>query len=136
MLRYVERIFPGQKSSKTMTDILEATVHNEDSARLDARGVAKLYDVTLVDIANAIGKSEDTVRKNSDSAPIQEKLGILVDCFARVYDLMQHDERAVRRWMHRPNRGLDGERPIALLQSGRLAELRATVRQMETASYA
>jgi hypothetical protein len=119
-----------------MTEILEETVHNPSSARLDARGVAKLYDVTLVDIAKAIGKSEDTVRKNPDSHPIQDSLGILVDSFGRLYDLMQHDERAVRRWLHRPNRGLDGERPIVLLQNGRLGEFRSTVRQMETAGYA
>jgi hypothetical protein len=119
-----------------MTEILDLSVHNPKSARLDARGVAKLYDVTLIDIAKAIGKNEDTVRKNPDSHPVQENLGILVDSFGRLYDLMQHDEVAVRRWLHRPNRGLEGERPIALLQSGRLGEFRSTVREMEAASYA
>ncbi|MBD5634516.1 MAG: DUF2384 domain-containing protein [Candidatus Eremiobacteraeota bacterium] len=115
--------------------MLEKTIHNAISDRLDARGVAKLYNVRLVQIATALGKNEDTVRKNPDSDSNQESLGLLVDAFSRLYDLMAEDEHAVRRWLHRPNRGLDGERPIELLSPSRLPELRATVREMETTSY-
>lgn len=119
-----------------MTTILERSVHNEETQRLDARGVAKLYDVPLPVVAKAIGVKPDALRKHPDSRAIQDRLAILVDCFARIYDIMSHDEKAVRRWLNRPNRGLDGARPLALLEAGRLSELKAVVTQMETGSSA
>ena len=119
-----------------MTTTLEAIIHNELTQRLDARGVAKLYDVPLPVVAKAIGAKADAVRKNPDSRPIQDRLAILVDCFARVYEVMSGDEKAVRRWLNRPNRGLDGMRPLALLEAGQLSELKAVVTQVETASFA
>ena len=119
-----------------MTTTLERTVHNEATQRLDARGVAKLYDVPLPVVAKAIGAKPDAIRKHPDSRPIQDRLAILVDCFARLYDVMSQDEKAVRRWLNRPNRGLDGMRPLALLEAGRLSEFKAIVTQLETGSFA
>lgn len=104
--------------------------------RLDARSVAKLYGVTLLVVAKAIGADPDALRKHPDSEPVQDNLTILVDCFARIYDLMARDENAVRQWLIRPNRGLDGTRPLALLETGRLADLNAIATQMETAGFA
>jgi len=119
-----------------MSTLLEETIHNAETQRLDARGVAKLYDVSLPVVASAIGVKADALRKRPDSRPVQNQLGILVDCFARVYEVMSQDEAAVRRWLNRPNRELDGTRPLALLEEGRLSELKAIVKQIETASYA
>src|SRR5665213_2226726 len=119
-----------------MTTTLERTVHNEETQRLDARGVAKLYDVPLPVVAKAIGVKADALRKHPDSRPRQAGLAILVDCFGRIYDLMSQDEKAVRRWLNRPNRGLDGTQPIALLEAGRLSDLKAIVTQMETGGFA
>jgi uncharacterized protein (DUF2384 family) len=119
-----------------MTTTLERTVHNEESQRLDARGVAKLYDVPLPVVAKAIGVRADALRKHPDSRPVQDRLATLVDCFARIYDVMSQDEKAVRRWLNRPNRSLDGTRPLALLETARLSELKAIVTQMETGSFA
>jgi uncharacterized protein (DUF2384 family) len=119
-----------------MTTTLERTIHNEETQRLDARGVAKLYDVPLPAIAKAIGVKADALRKHPDSRPVQDRLAVLVDFFARVYDVMAEDEKAVRRWLNRPNRGLDGMRPLALLEAGRLSELKAIAAQMETGSFA
>ena len=118
-----------------MPTTLEA-VHNERTQRLDARGVAKLYDVPLSMIAKAIGVKADALRKHPDSRPAQERLGILVDCFARIYAVLSQDENAVRRWFNGPNRALDGTRPLALLEAGRLAELKAIATEMETGSFA
>lgn len=115
---------------------LEQTVHNEETQRLDARGIAKLYDVPLPTVAKAIGAKADALRKHPDSRPVQDRLAILVDCFARLYDVMAQDEKAVRRWLNRQNRGLDGIRPLELLETGRLSELKAVATQMETASFA
>jgi uncharacterized protein (DUF2384 family) len=119
-----------------MTTTLERTVHNEETQRLDARGVAKLYDVPLPVVAKAIGVKADALRKHPDSRPVQDRLATLVDCFARIYDVMSQDEKAVRRWLNRPNRGLDGTRPLTLLETARLSELKAIVTQMETGSFA
>jgi uncharacterized protein (DUF2384 family) len=119
-----------------MTSTLERTIHNAESQRLDARGVAKLYDVPLPVVARAIGAKPEALRKNPDSRPIQDRLGVLVDCFSRVYDAMSQDEKAVRRWLNRPNRGLDGIRPLALLETGRLSDLKSIVVQMEMGSFA
>lgn len=119
-----------------MTTTLERTIHNEQTQRLDARGVAKLYGVKLPVIAKAIGASPDALRKHPDSGPVQDRLAILVDCFARIYDVMSQDENAVRRWLNRPNRALDGMRPLALLETARLSELKAIATQVETGSFA
>ncbi len=119
-----------------MTTTLERAVHNEHTQRLDARGVAKLYGVKLPVVAKAIGASPDALRKHPDSGPVQDRLAILVDCFARIYDVMSQDEKAVRRWFSRPNRALDGTRPLALLETGRLSELKAVAREVETGSFA
>jgi hypothetical protein len=124
------------EAKPAMTTTLERAIHNEKTQRLDARGVAKLYDVPLVVVASAIGVKADALRKHPDSRPIQDRLGLLVDCFSRIYDVMAQDEKAVRRWLNRPNRGLDGTRPLALLEAGRISELRAMVAQMETGSFA
>lgn len=120
----------------TLPTALERTIHNAESQRLDARGVARLYDVPLPVVAKAIGAKPDALRKNPDSRPIQDRLCVLVDCFVRIYDVMSQDEKAVRRWLNRPNRGLDGIRPLALLETARLADLKAIVTQMETGSFA
>lgn len=119
-----------------MPTTLELTVHNPETQRLDARGVAKIYDVPLSVIAGAIGVKGDALRKHSDSRPVQDKLAVLVDCFARLYEAMSEDEKAVRRWLNRPNRALDGMRPLALLETGRLSDLKAIVSQLETAAFA
>lgn len=115
---------------------MQKVAHNEDSHRLDARGIAKLYAVNLIDIAKAIRANPDTLRKNSDSANIQDELGTLLYCFDRMYEVLAQDENAVRRWLHHPNRGLDGDRPIQLLKHGRLNDLKAVVAQMDTSGYA
>ncbi len=117
-------------------ETLEPTIHNENTQRLDARGVAKLYDVSLAVVAKAIGAKPDALRKHPDSKSAQDGLGILVDCWARVYDFMSEDEKAVRRWFHRPNRALDGIQPQALLELGRISDLKAVVSQMITAGFA
>jgi len=119
-----------------MTAILEEAVHNEATQRLDAKGVARLYDVPLGVVAKAIGTKEETLRRRSDSRSVQPGLAILVDCFARVYEFMSSDEKAVRRWLNRPNRALDGMQPVALLEAGRLSDLKAIVTQMVTAGFA
>jgi hypothetical protein len=119
-----------------MTTTLEQTIHNEQTQRLDARGVAKLYGVKLPVIAKAIGASPDALRKHPDSSPVQDRLAILVDCFARIYDVMSQDESAVRRWLCRPNRALDGMRPLTLLETARLSELKAIATQVGTGGFA
>lgn len=119
-----------------MTAIMQKAAHNENSHRLDARGIAKLYAVSLVDIAKAIHANPDTLRKNSDSVNIQDELATLLYCFDRLYEVLANDENAVRRWLHYPNRGLDGDRPIALLKRGRLGDLKSVVAQMDMSGYA
>ncbi|HTX03166.1 MAG TPA: MbcA/ParS/Xre antitoxin family protein [Candidatus Acidoferrales bacterium] len=75
-------------------------------------------------------------RQKTAAFYVQDRLAVLVDCFARMYDVMAQDEKAVRRWLNRPNRGLDGMRPLALLEEARLSDLKAVVSQTETASFA
>ncbi len=87
-------------------------------------------------IAKANGANPDALRKHPDSGPLQDHLAILVGYFARIYEVMAQDENAVRRWLSRPNGALDGTRPLALLETARLSELKAIASQVETGSFA
>lgn len=116
--------------------MVEREVHNDETYLLDATGVARLYAQPLGIVAKAIKAKTNTVRRNPDSRALQEGLAKLVDYFQRLYILMAEDETAVRRWFNRPNRALDGERPVELLAPGRLPELRSLIEQMEVGGHA
>lgn len=119
-----------------MTAVLEEAIHDEATQRLKATGVATLYGVKLRVIAAAIDVKPNTLQKNPSSGSAQKGLAILVDCFERLFVVMSHDEIAVRRWLNRPNRGLDGLQPLQLVEEGRLSDLKAVISQLETAGYA
>lgn len=114
---------------------LEQTIEKE-LQRLNARDVANLYDVPLSVVAKAIGCSPKALRRRPYSDSVETGLRVLVESFARLYDVMSRDEKAVRGWLNRPNRGLDGIPPRVLLESGRLSDLTAIVTQIEVGSFA
>jgi len=119
-----------------VTATLEQKIHDEATQRLTATGVATLYGVKLKVIAAAIEAKPNTLQKNPASESVQKGLSVLVDCFTRLYVAMSQDETAVRRWLNRPNRGLDGLQPMQLLHDARLSDFKAVVLQLETAGYA
>ena len=119
-----------------MTTAVLDRAHDKTTQRLSAKGLALLYGVPQATIAHAIAVNVDAIRKHPASRPIQESLSVLFDCFARLYETMNSDEEAVRRWLHRPNRELDGAQPVTLLEKGRLSDFKAIVRLMSTGAYA
>ncbi|GEM_PF-4297623 len=111
-------------------------VHNPTSSRLDARGIANLIGLSLPQFCAAIGREYDSTKKTSDSWALQ----ILLAQIFRIWDIaleaFKGDENAVRRWLLRPNRALERERPIDLLRADRIDELEAAVKRMRDADYA
>lgn len=115
---------------------VEQRIHNSQSQRLDAAGVAGLYGLSLRELCRAAGKEYETVRKTPDSPALQDSLAQLYRIWDIAFEALNEDEPAVRRWLHRPNRGLDRARPIDLLAPDRLDELEEAVKRMRSADYA
>jgi len=110
-------------------------VHNPNSQRLDARAVAGLYGLTLVQFCKLIEKDYDSTRKTPDRAAIQDVLAQLFRIWDSVFEVLNEDEEAVRRWFNRPNRGLDRARPIELIGPNRIDELEEAAKRMRSGDY-
>jgi uncharacterized protein (DUF2384 family) len=114
----------------------EQRVHNSRSQRLDASGIAGLYGLSLRELCRATSKEYETVRKTPDSPALQELLAQLYRIWDIAFEVLNEDEPAVKRWLHRPNRGLDRARPIDLLGPERIDELEEAVKRLRSADYA
>jgi uncharacterized protein (DUF2384 family) len=115
---------------------LEERAHNPNSQRLDARGIAGMLGLSIPQLAKAIGRDYDAVRKTPDSQSLQVPLAQLYRIWDLAYEALNEEEQAVRRWLSRPNRELDLARPLDLLVPQRLDELEETVRRMRDGDYA
>lgn len=114
----------------------EPKIHHPRSQRLDARLLATLFGIPLIRLADAIGRNYATLRKSPDSSTIQESLAQLFRIWDAVYETLNEDEDAVRRWFHRPNRGMSRERPLDLLVPKRLDELEEATKGIRYGEYA
>lgn len=108
-------------------------VHHE-SGRIDARKVARLYDLTLPQLAAVIEQSYETLRKRPDRDEAQPKLAILVHAWNELGDMLP--EASISPWLHHPL-PRDGRRPIDILRGSEgINEFRELVDSMHAGGYA
>lgn len=90
--------------------------------------VGQLKDIEEVDIANLLGISTRTLRRQSETpdkpmpVDLASRTWLFAETLAKATEIFGGKEEA-ERWMSRPAMGLDGQRPIELLRTVQGAEL-------------
>lgn len=85
------------------------------NGNLSAEPVAKLYGVSLSQLAEWLGRTRQAVTKTPDADSLQEPLS----AFERAARLtLVISPEAFRKWLRTPNASLDGKRPLDLLADG------------------
>ncbi|MEO9264173.1 MAG: hypothetical protein ABI282_08765 [Candidatus Baltobacteraceae bacterium] len=95
-----------------MTTATIERVHSQ-SGRIDAKLVAELYDLKLAKLAEILGESPETLRKDVDRDEAQPGLAKLVHAWNELEGILANDDH-IRRWLHHPL-PKDGRRPLDLL---------------------
>jgi antitoxin Xre/MbcA/ParS-like protein len=84
--------------------------------KLSAEAIARLYGISVAQLANWLGRSRQTVSRTPDAESLQDKLGF----FERVARLLAVlNEEDFRRWLRMPNPNLNNETPLSWLASKR-----------------
>jgi Protein of unknown function (DUF2384) len=84
------------------------------NGNLSAVRAAKLYGVSLSQLAEWIGRSRQAVAKTPDADSLQESLDFF-ERVARLTAIMPAD--SFRKWLRMPNKLLDGKRPLESMAS-------------------
>jgi hypothetical protein len=104
-----------------------AELFNEASGRLDIRSVAKIYDLSISELARMINVEAKTAHKTPDSAAIHEGL-IPFEEVARTLGLMRGNVSDFRRWLNASNAELNYQAPLQMIRAGQIHELAGIVR--------
>jgi Protein of unknown function (DUF2384) len=84
--------------------------------KLSAEAIAKLYGISVAQLAKWLGRSRQTVSRTPDADSLQDQLGF----FERVARLLAVlNENDFRRWLRMPNPNLNNEVPLSWLASKR-----------------
>ncbi len=86
------------------------------NGNISADRVAKLYGVSLSELANWLGRSRQAVSKTPDADSLQIALGFF-ERVARLRLVGKADE-AFRKWLRTPQETLDDESPLQLMAKG------------------
>ena len=78
--------------------------------------VAKLYNVSLSQLAEWLGRTKQAMSKTPDADSLQDALGY----FERVarLRLITKDDGEFRKWLRTPHELLDNARPLELMAKG------------------
>lgn len=85
------------------------------SGNLSAAAVAKVYGVSISQLADWLGSSRQAVTKTPDANSLQNGLGFY-ERVARLRALVPKD--GFVKWLRMPNAQLDGKRPLEILAAG------------------
>jgi hypothetical protein len=96
--------------------VLAATAGlRSESGRLSAQRIARVFDLSVAEVARLVGRSRQAVSKTDDAESMQE--GLLP--FARIARLRAVlSERDFRIWLNLPNDQLGGQSPRAAIRGG------------------
>ena len=86
------------------------------SGRYNARQIADVLDVSLKEIANAIGVNYSTLAKTPASESVQDKLVPFANIVAIARDALEGDDDSrVLKWLHQAQSGLGGRTALAAM---------------------
>ncbi len=97
--------------------------------KLSAKAIAKLYGISLAQLAAWLERSRQTVSRTPDADSIQDQLGFF-ERVARLLTVLAEDD--FRRWLRMPNPNLNHEAPLAWLAQKRWQPLADLVDDMLT----
>ena len=101
------------------------------SGNLAADRLAKVYGVSLSQLADWLGRSRQAVAKTPDADSLQQPLAFF-GRIARLRAVVSPD--GFRKWLRMPNESLDGKQPLELLPSADRQVLADLVDDMLTGS--
>jgi hypothetical protein len=100
-----------------MKDVLDATSDlREENGNLSAARIAKVFGVSLGQLADWLGRTKQALSKTPDADSLQEPLG----CFERVarLRLLTKNDGEFRKWLRTEHPDVDGKNPLELLARG------------------
>jgi hypothetical protein len=106
------------RSLKSPLDQVKAVIEStadlrEANGNLSAVRVARVFGVSLSQLAEWLGRTKQALSKTPDADSLQEELG----CFERVARLrmITHGDGEFRKWLRAPHELLDNAPPLELL---------------------
>lgn len=97
--------------------VVDATADlREANGNLSAARIAKVFGVSLSQLAGCLGRSKQAVSKTPDADSLQEALGYL-ERVARLR-LVAGSDAEFRKWLRMPNDTLGNRTPLDLLAAG------------------
>ena len=109
---------PARKSPlDKVKAVVESTADlRESNGNLSAVRVAKVFGVSLSQLAGWLGRSKQAVSKTPDADSLQEALGYF-EGVARLR-MMTKDDAKFRKWLRMPHPDVDGKNPLDLMARG------------------
>ena len=86
------------------------------NGNISAERVAKLYGVSLSQLAAWLGRTRQAVSKTPDADSLQTALAFF-ECVARLRVILKSDE-AFRKWLRTGQEQLNGDSPLHLMSQG------------------
>src|SRR6201996_4161032 len=110
--------------------VTEPVLFNPQTGRLDAARIAREINVPVGTIAEAIGRKAPGVRKHPDASSLQGGLRRIYRVWVAVVDLYAGNKTNARIFLNAPNRHLENQAPVELIERGELAPLESFVEAM------
>lgn len=93
-------------------------LRSEESGRLDAKKIAKVFGMSLADVSRSIGKSLQSVHKTPDSMSLQKEL-FSYERIASAISRISNANNALKIWLNSPNDAFPENLPVELIVRGR-----------------
>jgi hypothetical protein len=116
-----------------MTTATLEQVHNQKSHRLDATMIARLFGLTLKDLAGVISASPDSLRRRPDGPSFQSGLGHIAAAYDELSEILS--DSAIKSWMRHPLRGLANKTPLAYATEHGPDVLEALTKEVTSGGY-
>ena len=122
----------GEDPLGELRAVIDATKSlRAESGRLSARAVARVFDLSVAELARLLGRTRQAVSKTDDAESLQRGLAP----FARVARLQAAvSEKDFRAWLHLANRHLGDRQPLELIGEGHVEVVADLVDDMLTGS--